>query len=243
MFFAGEVIYNRTYTIERSTVIPIEISSANGGSSQGLGETSSNSGFQVHTIDLGNAGGLAGVEHAGGRQASGETTSGQDGRYYSQNFGSAENSRGSAYGQSRSSASQPGGQGYRRQWQTEGSFSHSGTIPPTLFNNNLEERDNVPADATSRSARSRGKRQIDDDPYTQMQALVKCNSTNCMYIRCVVGVLEKDKDVAIALRSRLNVRAIRDVSIEFSSSFLSFPEKFPSNANNSKSIEVFLLSL
>lgn len=175
----------------------------------------------MHTIDLGTSGGLGGAQSAASGHSSGETRLGQGGGYYSQNVGSAESSRGSAYGQSHSSASQPG-QGYRRQWKTEGSYSHSGTIPPTFFTNNLGEGDNVPADATSRSARSRGRRQIEHDPYAEIQALVKCNSTNCVYIRCVVGVLEKDKDIAIALRSRLNVRAIRGVSKDFLH-FLSLP--------------------
>lgn len=200
ILFVGEVVYNKTYTIERSTVIPIEISGGRIGSEQGLGESSANSNFRVHTIDLGNTG--SGV-------SSGGSSYSQSGNFYGQNAGSGEDSRGSVYRQS--SSSNPG-QGYRRQWKTEGSFSQSGTIPPTYFQNSLEERDNVPLETSSRSARSRGRRQIDDDPYAVMQALVRCNSTKCVYIRCVVGVLEKDKDIAIALRSRLNVRAVRDVS-------------------------------
>lgn len=200
--FTGGIVYNKTYAIERSTVIPIEISSGRLGSNEGLTESGANSNFRVHTIDLGNT---------GSGHASGGSTYGQSGSsFYGQNVGSGDDSRGSVYRQSSSSSP---GQGYRRQWKTEGSFSQSGTIPPTFFQNSLEERDNVPMETSSRSARSRGRRQIDDDPYAAMQALVRCNSTKCVYIRCVVGVLEKDKDIAIALRSRLNVRAVRDVSI------------------------------
>lgn len=194
-------------------MIPIEISGSQRGSGQGLGESSDNSGFRVHTIDLGNAasGGGFAQETGGSGHSSGGSAFSQGGRFHGQTSGSSEDSRGTLHEQSQSSSSHPG-QGNRRQWQTEGSFSQSGTIPPTFFHNSLEERYNIPVDSSSRrSVRSREKRQIENS-YAEMQALVKCSSTNCVYIRCVVGILEKDKEIAIALRSRLNVRAIRDVS-------------------------------
>lgn len=167
----------------------------------------------MQTIDLGNAasGGGFAQQSVGGafsQDAAGGYNQGRSSEsYYSQNYNSAENSRETANGHSQT------GQGYRRQWHTEGRLEHSGTIPPTFLRNTLEEGDNVPHDTSSRrSARSRSKRQV--DPYIDVMDQFRCNSTKCRYIRCEVTALEKDKEIAVALRSRLNVRAIRDVSIK-----------------------------
>lgn len=111
--------------------------------------------------------------------------------------------------------SQSGGSGegdFRTEWHSEGSYSRSGQIPPTFVHNTVE-RDNVPTDRPNpTAARSRGKRMVEVDPYAEIQSLVPCKATTCNYIRCVVGALEKDKEVAIALRSRLNVRKVSNVS-------------------------------
>ncbi|KAH1009329.1 hypothetical protein HUJ04_001698 [Dendroctonus ponderosae] len=57
----------------------------------------------------------------------------------------------------------------------------------------------------------RGKRQVPDiDP--DIDDILRCSATKCFYMRCVVGTLKKDEFISIALRSRLNVRAVRQLS-------------------------------
>lgn len=166
-----------------------------GGSSHSLqhnlGDVSAGHGFTVHTLDLGE-----------GAVNLGQSASAESGHSQSQS------------GMSSASSGQSSG-GYRREWKTGGTFSGSGHLPPVIVNNRLGDGDNVPANSEHLDSRyrARGKRELPRDPYAEMQALIKCNSTNCVYIRCVVGVLEKDREIAIALRSRLNVRAVKDVNI------------------------------
>ncbi|CAH1104262.1 unnamed protein product [Psylliodes chrysocephalus] len=183
----NEFVFNKTVVVESSTSFPIDIS---GGETHTFGGREGNlndlgTGFTIQTLDLG-----------GGRGSSynrGSSRSGASGS------GSRQDGQGSGSGQG----------GYTRDWHTEGGYSTSGQIPPTFIHNSID-RDNVPTDNQFRSTRS--KRQITNNPYEDIQALVKCNATKCIYIRCVVGALGRDDDVLIALRSRLNVRGLKDLA-------------------------------
>ncbi|CAH1154080.1 unnamed protein product [Phaedon cochleariae] len=200
---SGQVVYNRTYTLERTTTIPIDLPRA------GAGEIDLNigdlgSGFTVQTLDLNNNRN----DLTASRGSSSGSSSGQSGYRTDDLSASRGASSGSSSGyrtddlsasRGSSSGSNSGQSGYRREWKSEGGYTQSGQIPATFFHNSLEEDRRV-------------RRAVMGDPYKEMEALIKCNSTNCVYVRCVVGVLEKDKEVAIALRSRLNVRAIKDLT-------------------------------
>lgn len=222
----GQVIYNRTYTVESTGSIPLDVpESGQSGQHLGFDETALGSGFTVQTLDLGNAAsesslsaGQGGAFYGGGSSES--SMYGSDGGALygagSGGYGSSGGFREELYGQrqgSHQSGSSSDGN-FRQDWQVKGSFSRKGQIPPTIVHNNVE-RDNVPTDRPNPKARSRGKRAAHEiDPYDEIQALVKCNATRCNYIRCLVGTLDKDKEVAIALRSRLNVREVNNVSIK-----------------------------
>ncbi|XP_023310590.1 integrin alpha-PS2 isoform X3 [Anoplophora glabripennis] len=195
----GEVVFNRTYTVETTDTIPIDLSGGQSGQHLDFGETALGSGFTVQTLDLGNS---ASESSLSGGYGAGSETSGSSGGFREQLYGQHQGSH-----QSGSSSSSGGS--YSQDWQVEGGFSQRGQIPPTIVHNTVE-RDNVPTDRPNPKSRSRGKREL--DPYEEIQALVKCNATRCNYIRCVVGTLTKDKEVAIALRSRLNLREVNNIT-------------------------------
>ncbi|VEN53155.1 unnamed protein product, partial [Callosobruchus maculatus] len=200
---AHHVSFNKTYTYESSTTIPIDLAAGGGrgGFHASMGETAAGSGFTIQTLDLG-----AGAYGAGVTESYGT---------HSGSMGSASSHSGGAYGGSH--GGQTGG-GYRREWKAEGGYSSSGQIPP-VYTHNRVDRDNVPPnsdDSSGEKFRVRGKRQVDveNDPYAEIRKLMQCNSTRCVYMRCIVGTLAKDKEVAIALRSRLNVRAVKNLTTE-----------------------------
>lgn len=200
----GEVIYNRSYTVETTDTIPIDLSGGQSGEHLGLGEIALGGGFTAQTLDLGNAASESSISggQGGGFYDSASESSGSRGGFREQLYEQDQQSQRSGSGSS-------SGGGYRQDWQVERSYSQRGQIPPTYVHNTVE-RDNVPTDRPNPNARSRGRREI--DPYQEIQALVKCNATRCNYIRCVVGSLDKGKEVAIALRSRLNVRAVNNLT-------------------------------
>nr|CAH7714873.1 unnamed protein product [Callosobruchus chinensis] len=202
---AHHVSFNKTYTYESSTTIPIDLAAGGGrgGFHAGLGETAAGSGFTIQTLDLGAGSYGAGVTESYGAHSAGSV-------------GSGSSHSAGAYGASH--GGQTGG-GYRREWKAEGGYSSSGQIPP-VYTHNRVDRDNVPPnsdDSSGEKFRVRGKRQVENvenDPYAEIRKLLQCNSTRCVYMRCIVGTLAKDKEVAIALRSRLNVRAVKNLTTE-----------------------------
>ncbi|KAJ8967511.1 hypothetical protein NQ314_002826 [Rhamnusium bicolor] len=210
---SGQTLYNKTYTVESSATIPIEVSGSQSGQ-HGFDEIALGGGFTAQTVDLGtgssNAYGQSGSAYGSG-STNGHEVYGKDGFISGQ-------------------GAFPNGE-FRREWHAEGSSSQSGRIPPTIIHSNRIEGDNVPTDRPNLNNRHRGRRMLVEDPYAEIEALVKCNSTTCNYIRCVVGSLDKDKEVAIALRSRLNIRAVKDLtssqSIKLSSMMVGKISKLP----------------
>ncbi|CAH2004735.1 unnamed protein product [Acanthoscelides obtectus] len=197
---AHHVSFNKTYSYESSTTIPIDLAVGGGragGFHAGLGEMAAGSGFTIQTLDLGAGGYGAGVTESYGAAHSGSVSS------------SSAGSHGAA-----AHGGHTGG-GYRREWKAEGGYSSSGSIPPVYHNR--VDRDNVPPnsdDSSGEKFRVRGRRQVENDPYEEMRKMLQCNSTRCVYMRCTVGTLAKDKEIAIALRSRLNVRAVKNLTTE-----------------------------
>ncbi|XP_060537100.1 integrin alpha-PS2 isoform X2 [Cylas formicarius] len=107
-----------------------------------------------------------------------------------------------------------GGESEGYQWQSSGRRIHSGTIARTDDETSSENRDyrNSRDHQNSNSdLRTRTKRQIEPlDP--DIDQIRKCETTNCIYVRCIVSTLKRDEFVSIALRSRLNLRAVKHLS-------------------------------
>ncbi|CAG9770067.1 unnamed protein product [Ceutorhynchus assimilis] len=152
------------------------------------GAASGAGGFRTQTIDLGTgAGGRGAVDVSSGqRQSSGERQWGQ-------------RTRGGSF-----SGTLEGGLAEHDQYSSE--WERRSWEGPR----DTDLRDNVPTDRPD-FTRSRGKRQVPQiDP--EIDDLLKCHATNCVYMRCIVGTLKKDEFVSIAIRSRLNVRAVKQLS-------------------------------
>ncbi|XP_057656467.1 integrin alpha-PS2 isoform X1 [Diorhabda carinulata] len=199
----NEIIFNKTFVVESSTSYPIEFTA---GDSRTFSSNFDDlgSGFTVQTLNLGGNGDSNNKNSAESRVSSNSRTSNYAS---SSNYGGSSRATSSGgYGQRNSDS---GSGTYRREWSSEGSSFTSGKLPTTYFHNSIES--DVANDEPIRHSKSRDKRQALDDPYEYIKALVKCKSTECIYIRCVVGALDKNKDVYIALRSRLNVRALKDI--------------------------------
>lgn len=79
-------------------------------------------------------------------------------------------------------------------------------------------RDNVPTDRPDPNRRFVGRRkkrqneEIFDESDLAIQNIKDCKNTLCRTIRCTVGPLVKDQEALIALRSRVNVHTLRNVS-------------------------------
>ncbi|CAH0555707.1 unnamed protein product [Brassicogethes aeneus] len=111
----------------------------------------------------------------------------------------------------------------KHTWHMEETIERSGEIPPTYFE--TVGRDNVPTDKPNLNNLHRGRRQA-----SMIEDLIKCNSTRCVYIKCNVGTLEKEKEVSIALRSRINMRVLRELksqTLKFSSMMVGRISKLP----------------
>lgn len=102
------------------------------------------------------------------------------------------------------------------QWRQESHWSKTQEIPPTYFN--TVERDNVPTDTPANRNRHYGrkKRQVYYNHISVSIEEIKkrnpCKSVQCVYMGCVIENLEKDQEVSIALRARINARVLRNVS-------------------------------
>lgn len=96
--------------------------------------------------------------------------------------------------------------GYHQSTQTHWSETRQ---LPTPYND--IGRDNVP---TEYPTIRRGKRQIlDNHPsIAEIQQNHTCKAVGCIYMRCTVQNLEHDKLLYIALRGRVNARALKSVS-------------------------------
>ncbi|XP_017775608.1 PREDICTED: integrin alpha-PS2-like, partial [Nicrophorus vespilloides] len=122
-------------------------------------------------------------------------------------------------------ASSQGGNKWESRSETHWSSSGTGDVPPQYHASaSLIERDNVATDKPDYNNRFHGRRrrQVTDDD--DIRNAVQCKSTKCMMVRCVVGPLLNEQDAIIALRSRINVRALKNIStsqpISFSSMML-----------------------
>ncbi|XP_019873902.1 integrin alpha-PS2 isoform X2 [Aethina tumida] len=98
---------------------------------------------------------------------------------------------------------------YRETWHREETIERTGEIPPVYFN--TVARDNVPTDKPDLNNLHRGRRQV---VYDDISKVIQCNTTKCIYIKCTVGSLVKDQEVVIALRSRINMRVLREVNTQ-----------------------------
>ncbi|XP_076250512.1 integrin subunit alpha inflated isoform X1 [Rhynchophorus ferrugineus] len=215
----GGVIFNKTWTSEATVDLGDGDTSGahvydqqqGQGAQFNFGQAGgSGSGFTAQTIDLG-GGGMIG--------------------------GGSSNSGGS-------SASESGG---ARQWVNSGQRTRGGTFSGTLEGGVADQdfyqsewqrgrwedannpgRDNVATDTPDLSRR-RGKRQVELDP--NIADYLKCTATKCVFVKCVVGKLKKDEFISIVLRSRLNARAVRQLSttqpIKLSSMMVAKISKLP----------------
>ncbi|KRT78959.1 hypothetical protein AMK59_7354 [Oryctes borbonicus] len=64
---------------------------------------------------------------------------------------------------------------------------------------------------------NRKKRQTKDDYDLAKEA--SCKATKCKYIKCYVGPMRKDEDATIAIRTRINVNTLKNISSSHNISF------------------------
>ncbi|KAL1494758.1 hypothetical protein ABEB36_010304 [Hypothenemus hampei] len=186
----GKVIFNRTWTAEGTATIDDVDQEQSGQINFGQG-AASGTGFRTQTLDLGMIGSRSGSADSSRQSSSDDrqwVTTGQ--RTKGETFsGTLEGGL--------SEHNQYSSEWERRRWED------ASASPPVY-------RDNVATDRPDFN-RHRGRRQVQDiDP--DIDAILKCSATNCFYVKCVVGTLKKDEFISIALRSRLNVRAVRQLS-------------------------------
>lgn len=92
-------------------------------------------------------------------------------------------------------------------WSSDGS-SHDNT---------QDGHDNVHTDRpeTNRRFHGRRKRQISDASDENVKKLLSCKSAECFHLKCTVRPLQNDKEAFVALRFRVNVKTIQNVSLQF----------------------------
>ncbi|XP_066258052.1 integrin alpha-PS2 [Euwallacea similis] len=184
----GGVLFNHTWTAEGTATID---EPNQGGGQLNFGEAAaSGNSFRTQTIDLGMVG------RGGANDLSRQQSSGQD-----QWTRSGQRTRGGSFsgtlGEGISHHDEYSSEWERSRWEE-------------LASRHIE-RDNVLTEEPDLSHHHRGKRQpAEIDP--EIDEILKCTATRCFYVKCTVGELKKDDFISIALRSRLNVRAIRQLS-------------------------------
>lgn len=77
-----------------------------------------------------------------------------------------------------------------------------------------QSRDNVPTDRPDPNRIYTGRRRKREDRTDiDLESLKSCKATRCYPISCTVGPLEWNETIYIALRSRVNVRTLRNVCV------------------------------
>ncbi|XP_025836181.1 integrin alpha-PS2 isoform X1 [Agrilus planipennis] len=142
-------------------------------------------------------------------------------------------------GESKSFSSGSGssyGGGYEKHYESRYSSSSRGLFHSATgreIPNESPPGDNVPTSKPDLSNPvHRGKRQAPGElGEIDLASILECKATKCIPIRCTTGRLLKDQEVFIALRSRVNVHTLRNISvtqsITFSSMMLARISKLP----------------
>ncbi|XP_050304300.1 integrin alpha-PS2 isoform X2 [Anthonomus grandis grandis] len=188
----GQIIFNKTWTAESEATIPLDTFEREGnfGGQLSFGQAAaSGNGFKTETIDLGDALGRGGANGASGHQWGG-TREHTQGTHFSGTLEEGITNQ-DDYNSD-----------YERNWWEDPSAQPA--------DRHFAQRDNVPTDRPDLS-RSRGKRQVLELD-RNIDDILKCTATKCYIVKCVVGTLKKDEFISIAMRSRLNVRAVRHLS-------------------------------
>nr|XP_022917597.1 integrin alpha-PS2 isoform X1 [Onthophagus taurus] len=180
----------------------------------GLGAAALDHGFKTGGLDLGILGSGKNVD---------ETISRPAGEHYDPDLGLISTAQ--------SGANRQSGHGYQQssgnQWSQESRWSSGGGSHTSL------ERDNVETERPNYRARHLGrkKRQTIDLNAADIKDVVKCEATECRFVKCVAGPLKKNEDITVGFRWRVNVHTIRNVSssqpIKFATMALARISKVP----------------
>lgn len=198
-----------------------------GSSSGGWAESAAaGGGFRTTGIDLGILGTGGSTSGSSGTSAHADNTGASHGVHYSSSS-SGHGAQTGGYGHQSAHGAQSGSTHYESHSESSWSSSGRGTGG---MSTHYQGRDNVATDRPNYDQRFMGRKKRDTEE-KDIRDFMQCQSSKCLTIRCTVGPLLKDHAALIALRSRVNVRTLRNIttsqSISFSSMMLARIDKLP----------------